>query len=105
MTGASFATNIFVKVEDLTITKGAPSTYKQTADSGNIKTLEFCSTCGSQLFGRSSARPEIRAVRIGSIDDASFARPWANLYSSRALPFSHLADDLENFEKMPPNPG
>lgn len=100
-TGASFATNVFVKLEDLTITKGTPSTYEHPADSGNIMTKEFCSNCGSQLFNSSSARPAIKVVRVGSIDDASFAKPWANCYSSRALPGTHLADELDTFEVMP----
>jgi len=100
-TGASFATNVFVKFEDLTITKGTPSTYEHSADSGNIMTKEFCSNCGAQLFNGSSARSAIRVVRVGSIDDASFVRPSGNLYCSRALPCSHLAEDLDNFDTMP----
>ena len=100
-TGASFATNVFVKLEDLTITKGTQSTYQHSADSGNTLTKEFCPECGSQLFGHNSAKPGIRGVRVGSIDDASFVRPSENLYCSRALPFTHLADDLDNFEEMP----
>ena len=100
MSGASFATNVFVKTEDLKV-RGKPSTYQQVADSGNIKTFEFCSTCGSQVLGRSKARPDLRVVRAGSIDDGTFVRPWANLYSSRALRCTHLADDLDNFQTMP----
>jgi hypothetical protein len=101
MTGTSFATNVFVKTEDLTVTKGKPSTFQHSADSGNIKTFEFCSTCGSQVLGLSSARPEIRVVRVGSIEDGNFVRPWANCYSTKALPCTHLAEGLDNFEAMP----
>jgi hypothetical protein len=101
VTGASFATNVFVKLENVTITKGKTSTYESAADSGNIMTKEFCSNCGSQLFNSSSARPAIRVVRAGSIDDASFVKPWANCYSSKALSCTHLADELDNFEMGP----
>ena len=101
VTGASFSTNIIVKFEDLTVTKGTPSTYPHTADNGNIKTYEFCSECGSLLFSNNSGRPEISVVRVGCIDDASFVRPSGNLYCSRALPFTHLAENLDNFEIMP----
>ncbi len=104
-TGASFATNVFVKRDDLTITKGKPSTYQNLSDSGNTMTREFCPNCGSHLFVGNSARPTITAVRVGSIDDAHFVRPWANLYSSKALPFTYLGDDFENFDRMPPDPG
>ena len=103
-TGASFATNVFVNLIDLTITNGTVSTYQHSADSGNTMTKGFCSDCGSQLFNSNSARPEIKVVRVGTINDANFVQPWANLYSSKALSFTHLADDLDNFEKMPPTP-
>ena len=101
VTGSSFSTNALVELEDVTVTKGTPSTYQHSADSGNVKTMEFCSECGSQLFSENSARPGIKIVKVGSIDDASFVRPSENLYCSRALPFTHLADDLDNFEEMP----
>ncbi len=100
-TGAAFATNIFVKADDLSITQGTPSTYQHKADSGNLMTKEFCANCGSQLFGSGAARPGIKNIKVGSIDDAGFVLPSANLYTKRALPFSHLSDELENFEEMP----
>ena len=101
VTGASFSTNVIVKLEDLNVTKGTPSTYPQTAGNGNIKTYNFCSECGSLLFSDNSGRPEIGVVRVGSIDDASFVQPIGNLYCSRALPFTNLDGDLDNFETMP----
>jgi hypothetical protein len=100
-TGASFSTNIFVKLEDLAVITGTTSTFQHRADSGNTMTKEFCSTCGSQLFNHSSGRPTVRVVRVGSIDDAWFVRPRANLYCSKALPFTHLAEGVERFERMP----
>ena len=101
LTGASFSTNIFVRRADLSVTKGVPSKYPRTGDNGNIKTYNFCSECGSVLFNDNSGRSEIRVVRAGSIDDASFVRPWANCFTSKALPATHLSDDLDNFETMP----
>ena len=101
VTGASFATNVIVKLEDLIVTKGTPSTYPQTADNGNVKTYNFCSKCGSLLFSDNSGRPEIAVARVGCIDDASFVQPSGNLYCSRALPFTNLADDLDNFDTLP----
>lgn len=102
-TGASFATNVLVKLDDLTLQKGQLSSFQHSADSGNTMTKEFCSHCGSQLFNSSSGRPGIKVVRVGSIDDASFVRPKANMYASRALPCTLLAEGLDNFETMPPD--
>ncbi len=101
ITGAAFATNVFVKEEDIQITAGTPSTFQNTSDSGNTMTRYFCAGCGSPLFNGNSGRPGIRVIRAGSIDDAGFVKPWANLYANRALPFTHLDDQMTNFDKMP----
>ncbi|MEK9723742.1 MAG: GFA family protein [Rhodospirillaceae bacterium] len=101
ITGASYATNVFVKEEDLKITKGRTKTYKDKADSGNDMTRHFCGDCGSPLFNENSGRPGIRVIRAGTIDDPSFVKPWANLYAKRALQNTHLGGDMTNFDAMP----
>ena len=102
-TGAAFATNIFVEADDVTIIQGNVTQFEHTADSGIARVKEFCSNCGSQLFGHVPSRPGMKTVKVGSIDDANFVRPTANLYISRALPYSHISDDLDNFDGMPDN--
>ncbi|MDP6174707.1 MAG: GFA family protein [Rhodospirillales bacterium] len=100
-TGSSFATNVFVKADDLKITQGTPTLFQHQADSGNMMNKEFCANCGSQLFGSGAARPGMKNIKIGSMDDASSIRPVANLYTKCALPCTHLSDEMENYEEMP----
>lgn len=100
VTGAAFATNIAVRKEDLTITKGTPKTFSHFSDSGNEKIKDFCPTCGSQLFSSNVSSPTTM-VKIGGIDDPSFAKPEVNIYCTRALPFTHISEDLANFDEMP----
>ncbi len=101
-TGSAFATNVFVKAEDLVVLKGAPHSFQHKVDSGNVLTKEFCADCGSQLFGGSVRSPEIRSVKVGTIDDARFVRPEIEVFTSRKLPFIRLLDDTEHFERMRP---
>lgn len=98
-TGSSFATNVFVNSDDLKVTQGQLRIYKHLAESGNVRVKEFCETCGAQLFSWGEHRPELKSVKVGSIDDASFVQPWAHVYVSRALPFTLLDDGLKKFEK------
>ncbi|WP_422019452.1 GFA family protein [Roseibium sp.] len=102
--GASYATNVFVKVADLTITKGEPDRFQHQADSGNTMTKEYCSNCGSQLFNGNSGRPAIKVIRAGTIDDPSFVVPRANIYASRALPAAIEGTEIPTFDEMPPDP-
>ena len=82
VTGASFATNVFVKADDLKVTQGTPGIFKHLAESGNRRVKEFCRDCGSQLFSYGDGRPGLKSVKVGTIDDASFVKPTANLYAS-----------------------
>lgn len=104
-TGASFATNVFVKEDDLVILQGTPRSYRHAADSGNTMTKEFCGDCGSQLFGFGSGSTGIRHVKVGTIDDVSAVpaiRPEIEVFTSRKLPFTRLSDETEHFEKGRP---
>lgn len=101
-TGASFATNVFFKDEDVKITKGSPKRFQHKADSGNTLTKEFCGNCGSQLFGIGSGSTGIRHVKVGTLDDASFVKPQIEVFTSRKLPFIRLSDETEHFEKGRP---
>jgi len=100
--GSAFATNVFVNAADLKIVKGSPREYHWTADSGNRRGRAFCGDCGTTVFAWNEARPQMRAVRIGAIDDARFVKPWAHVWTVRALPSTNLDDDLEKFERQAP---
>lgn len=102
--GASYATNVFVKLEYLTVVKGETAKFQHKADSGNTMTKEYCAACGSQLFNGNSGRPAIKVVRAGTIDDGGFVEPKAHIYASRALPRALEGSDLPCFDEMPPDP-
>jgi len=101
VTGAAFATNIFVGENDIVITQGEPNSHSHTADSGNTLVKEFCGNCGSQLFGHGTGRPGVKNIKVGSIDDANFVEPIANLYLKSALRFTPIDRSLECFDGMP----
>lgn len=102
--GASYATNVFVKLADLTMTRGETAKFQHRSDSGNTMTKEYCADCGAQIFNANSGRPAIKVVRAGTVDDGSFVKPRANVYASRALPGVLDRSDLPAFDEMPPDP-
>ena len=100
VTGCAFATNVFVKNDDITILSGELKRFDHEADSGNPRMQEFCPQCGASVFSK-GAMKGIKAVRIGTLDDASGLSPSANLFTARALEFSHIDGSLENSLGMP----
>jgi len=97
--GSDSLLNVFVMADDFRVTQGEPKTFQHTANSGNIRFKAFCDNCGSQVYSWGALRPEQRGIKAGTIDDASFVRPWAHVWIKRALPCSNLNDDLQKFEE------
>ena len=71
---ANGSVNLLVPADALTIS-GTLAEYTKTADSGNVVTRQFCPSCGTQLFAKSTARPQLRVVRAGNLDEPSSIQP------------------------------
>lgn len=100
--GATFATNVFVPADHFKIVQGEVAQYQHKTDAGNTMTRAFCPKCGSPIFGYSSAGGgAMRAIRAGSIDDASFVKPSIEVYTKRMLACTTVDPDTKKFEEMP----
>ena len=61
----------------------------------------FCSACGSPIFSMVDAQPDVAWVKAGTLDDASWLEPNAEVFTRSAQPWSpHLAGGAR-FETMP----
>jgi hypothetical protein len=100
---ANGTVNMLVAADDLQVT-GAVSEHITTADSGNQVTRQFCPSCGSQLFAKSSARPQFRVVRAGNLDEPSSVQPSSQIWASSAPAWACLDPALERVEKQPVPP-
>ena len=97
---ANGTVNMVVPAENLCFT-GALSEYTSTADSGNQIVRQFCPGCGTQLFAKSSARPQFRVVRTGNLDDPSSVKPSANIWAASAPAWACLDSALDRVEQQP----
>jgi hypothetical protein len=82
--------------------KANPSSNVSSSDAGNRVTRAFCPDCGSPLFIRVSARPDIVGLRVGSLDDPSEFRPEADIFVKSAQPWDHMNPDLPKHQTYPP---
>jgi len=100
---ANGTVNVLVPADALTVS-GPLAEHSTTADSGNQITRQFCPTCGTHLFGKSSGRPQFRVVRVGNLDDPSSIQPSTNIWAASAPTWAHLNPALECFERQPGPP-
>ena len=97
---ANGSVNLLVPADALTIS-GALAEYTKTADSGNVVTRQFCPSCGTQLFAKSTARPQLRVVRTGNLDEPSSIQPSMNIWAASAPSWACLDPALERVEQQP----
>lgn len=82
---------------------GTTSAFTSRADSGNDITRDFCPNCGTHLFASSSASPDFRVVRLGTLDEPSTIAPAINMWVSSA-PIWACMDQALKSELQQPTP-
>jgi hypothetical protein len=98
--GAPFASGFIVRVSDLTVS-GTPKTHSVRADSGSIATRSFCPDCGSPLFARGEAAPEVMSVRFPTLDDPSEFQPMLDIWTSTTQPWVCLSQAIPHYPQSP----
>ena len=100
--GAGFATCLVMSESAVDVTAGRPRQFTVKSADGNTVTREFCGDCGSPLFTRAAILPDLRIIKAGTLDDASWLKPRMHLWTSTKQPWLGLGDQLPCFEKQPP---
>jgi hypothetical protein len=80
---------------------GEAAHWQVAADNGNVKTHGFCPTCGTPVYLRFAAAPDLIAVPAGSLDEPARFAPEALTYGVRAQPWDRIDPALAAFERMP----
>ena len=97
--GGFYGSFVYVSAQDLQVT-GEMRAYEHQSDRGNTMTKDFCPTCGSHMFGSNSKTPNRRGVFVGVIDNASWFKPQAYVYTSKKLPHTPVDPEVETFNEM-----
>ena len=96
--GSAFAVNVFVPADAFKLT-GNVAQYQNQTNAGNTMTRFFCPTCGSPVYGFSSANSGVRAIRAGSIDDPGFVKPTVEVFTKRALACTVVDPGTKKFDE------
>ena len=84
--GSAYSPTVVVRATALRFTSGEPTYYCVTAESGGTVRRAFCGACGAALLAATSTRPNFIGLRAGSLDDPSWFRPTADVWTGSAQP-------------------
>lgn len=94
-TGSAFGVQARFHAKDVDL-QGASSRYDRIADSGNRITFHFCPDCGSTVYYRLDAEPDLIAVPAGAFADPAFPPPGISVYETSRHPWVGLPGDMEH---------
>jgi hypothetical protein len=95
--------NAIFPTEAVTI-RGPLTASQWDAASGNTLTFHFCPSCGTQIYGQSSARPHLKTVRFGAIDEPHGLKPQMAIWTDEAPTWAHIDPTIERLPRQAPPP-
>ena len=99
--GSAFSMSMPVASKSFRVVRGQAQPWRRIGASGVQSTYWFCSDCGGRVYGERDARPDLIAIRAGTLDDTSWLRPIAHVYMRSAQSCVQIPDKEECFETMP----
>jgi hypothetical protein len=101
-TGTAASAQARVVPGSLRITSGEELVHAYEPPDGFAKL--FCSACGSALFSRNPADPDVMSVRLGAFDSDPGVRPLYRQFLASAAAWESVPDDgLPHFEGRRPS--
>ena len=101
-TGNPFSVIVGVPSAAFKVEGSALASFATTGtDHGGETERNFCSACGSPIFSFSPLFPEVTFIKAGSLDDASWLQPAAEVWTSSAQPWAPHFEGTARLERGP----
>lgn len=100
--GGACASIVVVELSALKLLKGQPKYHFVAGDSGKWTSRGFCDQCGSPLFAKGEAFPNVVSIKPGSLDDPSWFKPSMDMWAPSAQPWDYMNPGLPKFDRFPP---
>ena len=94
--GGAFATNSPLDANKLTF-KGTEfiKEFEATGD----KVRAFCTNCGSPIYSAKASLPEIKRIRIGTVETEFRCENQYHIYSDSVACWDEITDNFQQFEQ------
>jgi hypothetical protein len=102
--GSSFGLSMIVSRTALDLLQGEPQRYAVTLADGRQKHGTYCGGCATRLWGEPVKFPQVVNVEPGTLDDTTWLRPVAHIWTRSAQPWVLIPPGTLTFEAQPVDP-
>jgi hypothetical protein len=99
--GSAFAGSMFVARADLKTISGSAKMWRRRHESGRLIDCVFCPDCGTRLWHLPELRPNAAVLKPGTLDDTSWLRPVAHIFTRSAPPWIEIPAGLLSYPASP----
>jgi hypothetical protein len=97
-TGSAFATLAYFDEANVRIVKGEVTEYEHRSDeSGRWLRTQFCPRCGTTVTIAVEARPGMRGIALGTLDDPDSLRIERHIWLKSKRPWVLIPADVTTF--------
>jgi len=102
---SSSAFGMALWIEDYTIEHltAELAVWKRQTSTGYEMVGEFCRTCGTRLFHRHSANPQVLSIKPGTLHETKHLKPVAHIWTSEAQEWLDFPSTLIAYPEDPPS--
>lgn len=100
-TGSAFGLSMIVARESVSLLRGEPRSFRVTLEDGLTRQGRFCGECATRLWGEPPKYPQVFVLRPGTLDDTTWLRPVAHIWTRSAQPWLTIPPDALHFDAQP----
>jgi hypothetical protein len=97
-TGSAFVLNAIIETDRIELLAGAPVPVAMPTDSGRPHDIYRCPACQTALWSDYGRRPNIRFVRVGTLEDPAALAPDVHIFTRSKQPWFALPAGARAFE-------
>ena len=93
--GSAFATVAYFDAANVEVVRGDLTEYEHHSDeSGRWLRMRFCPRCGTTVTHTTEVRPGMRAIAVGTLDDAEWLRLDRHIWIRSKRPWVSIPPDV-----------
>jgi hypothetical protein len=96
-TGSAFVINVLIEADRVELLAGDPQPVEVPRDDGSTQTIYRCPSCQIAVYSQ-YARPEVRFLRAGTLDDPASVAPDVHIFTRSKLPWVALPESVPAFD-------
>jgi hypothetical protein len=96
-TGSAFVLNALIETDRIELLAGKPQPVPVPTDSGRPHDIHRCPKCQTAVWSDYGRRPNLRFLRVGTLDDPKALKPDVHIYTRSKQPWVKLPEGVPAF--------